>query len=87
MDDADRADERIQNMIDDGMARAKQAMDNPRLRPIIQEIDGHRYGLCHYCMSNIAPGHLFCPVDVDEPENSCSAMAEHERLRKRDMGQ
>lgn len=85
-DDADRADERIQRTIDDGRARAKLAMDNPSLRPIVLEIDGTRFGVCHYCESEIRPGHLFCPTDKEEPQYSCAVMDEQKRKRDKASG-
>lgn len=85
-DDADMSDDRIQSAIDSGIARARNAMDNPSLRPIILEIDGVRFGICHYCESEIMPGHLFCPTDVDDPEHSCSVGLEHERRRREAIG-
>lgn len=85
-DDADIAEPYIQRTIDEERARAKWAMDNPRLRPIIQVIDDTRFGVCHYCQSEIMPGHLFCPTDIDEPEHSCALEWERERKRKEDLG-
>lgn len=85
-DVADRADPLIERTIDDARARAKFALDNPRLRPIVQELDGTRFGICHYCESPIRPGHLFCPTDTVEPENSCAVSWEHERERKEALG-
>ena len=86
MDDADRAAPEVMAIVDAGIARAKYAMDNPRLRPIVQVLDGTRYGVCHYCQSEIMPGHLFCPTDTDEPEHSCAVEWEHERKRREDTG-
>jgi hypothetical protein len=85
MDEADMADQHIQSAIDGGRARAKVAMGNPSLRPIIQVLDGTRFGICHYCESEIMPGHLFCPTDP-EPEHSCAVEWEHERKRKEASG-
>lgn len=85
-DDADKAGPRIDDVISDGRARARRALENPSLRPIIQELDGVRFGVCHFCESPIQPGHLFCPVDTIEPEHSCSVLWEHTRKRKEDMG-
>ena len=86
MDEADRAAPEIQRAIDEARARAKLALDNPRLRPIIQIFDGVRFGVCHYCETEIQPGHLFCPTDPIDPAESCAVMWEHERKRKEDMG-
>lgn len=85
-DDVDRAGPVIQRTIDEALARAKFALDNPRLRPIVQELDGTRFGICHYCESPIRPGHLFCPTDAIEPENSCAVSWEHLRARTEAMG-
>jgi len=79
MDDADMSDGRIQGAVDSGIARARNAMDNPRLRPIILKIDDQRFGVCHYCESTIQPGHLFCPA---EDTYSCADDWEYERKRK-----
>lgn len=86
MDDADRAGPEIENAILAG--RAKSERDLARsLRPIVQEIDGGRHiGICHYCESNISPGHLFCQPDKIDPDESCSRLWEHERKRRQDMG-
>lgn len=51
MDDADRADKRIEQMIEDGMARAKK-MD-VRL-PVT--------GKCHWCSEDVK-GRIFCSKD------------------------
>lgn len=87
-DDADRAGPSIEAVVAAGRARAKHALDNPRLRPIVQVIEGtrHRVGICHYCESEITPGHLFCPTDPVEPEQSCAVVWEHERQRKEANG-
>jgi hypothetical protein len=84
--EADMADPYIQRAVDEGLARAKWAMDNPKLRPIILEMDGQRFGVCHHCESPIIPGHLFCPTDPIEPEHSCAVEWEHARKRKEDSG-
>ena len=49
-DDCDRADDRIQIMIDEGMARARLALE--RSLPAI--------GVCHYCESPVGKGRTFC---------------------------
>ena len=82
-DEADMSDARIQSAVDSGIARAKNALDNPRLRPIVLELDGQRFGVCHHCESQIIPGHLFCPFD---PDYSCADAWEHERKRKEALG-
>lgn len=85
-DDADRADDPIQATIDAGRVRARNALKNPRLRPIVQIVNGKLISLCHYCESDITTNHLFCPNDPIEPEHSCALMWEHARQRKEAMG-
>lgn len=55
-DDADRSDDRIQNMIDDGIARARRHME--RCLPSI--------GVCHYCESPVGSGRTFCSKECSE---------------------
>lgn len=86
MDAADVSSPRIQAAIDDGIARARRELDNPRLAPIVQELDGTRFGVCHYCESPIRPGNLFCEIYKEDPFHSCSAEWERERQRKKAMG-
>lgn len=50
MDDADRAEERIENTIADGIAECRRA---PSLIAV---------GFCHYCGDPVAPGRLFCDI-------------------------
>lgn len=47
-DDADRADERIANVVSDALAEARR---KPRLIAA---------GFCHYCGEQVQAGHLFC---------------------------
>jgi hypothetical protein len=60
MDNADRADDRIKNMIDDGMARARLALE--RSLPAI--------GVCHYCESIVGPGRTFCSKECSDDYNA-----------------
>jgi hypothetical protein len=85
-DEADRAQPYIENVVAEGRARAELAAKNERLRPIIQVLDGKRFGICHYCETPIRPGNLFCETDKEAPEHSCSVEWEHEHVRKRDLG-
>lgn len=55
-DDADRADDRIEHMIADGIARAKREMD--RSLPSI--------GVCHWCESPVGAGRIFCSKECSE---------------------
>jgi len=80
MDEADYAQVQEAALINHALAARK-----PELRPIVLEMDGTRFGVCHYCESAITPGHLFCPADV-EPEHSCSVEWEHTRKRREDSG-
>lgn len=51
MDDADRAEERIQNTLNDALAEVRR---KPSLLAV---------GYCHSCGEAIQTGHLFCDVD------------------------
>lgn len=51
MDDADRAEERIENTIADALAEVRR---KPSLLAV---------GFCHYCGEAVAPSHLFCDKD------------------------
>lgn len=87
-DDADMSDGPIQGTVDAGWERAKQALKNPSLMPIVQFLEDttQRVGICHYCMSEITPGHLFCPVDEVEPDESCSVRWEHRQKQLKASG-
>lgn len=52
-DEADMSDGRIQQMIDDGIARARRT----KVKSLIA------IGVCHWCESPVAPGRLFCDKD------------------------
>ena len=56
MDDADRSDNRIQQMIDAGIARARERTD--RTLPSI--------GVCHWCESPVGAGRIFCSKECSE---------------------
>lgn len=56
MDEADRADDRIQHMIDDGLARARARME--RSLPSI--------GVCHWCESPVGAGRIFCSKECSD---------------------
>lgn len=56
MDDADRADERIQNMIADGMNKVRRDME--RSLPSI--------GICHWCESPVGAGRIFCSKECSD---------------------
>lgn len=85
-DAADDSDDKIAAMTERGLAQARRRMATRELMPIVQELDGTRFGVCHHCESPVRPGHLFCPADVVEPGQSCSVLWEHERKRREDMG-
>lgn len=71
-DDADRADDRVQNIIDGGIAIAQEKAKAARiLRPC---------GTCYYCNSTINAGAVFCPDD------DCDQDWHHEYQRKKDLG-
>lgn len=56
MDDADRADERIANVVADGLARARESAE--RQLPAI--------GCCHWCESPVGAGRVFCSKECAE---------------------
>ena len=51
MDDADRADSRIENALSDALAEVRR---KPSLIAV---------GFCHSCGEGVQPGHLFCDKD------------------------
>lgn len=55
-DDADLAEERIENMISDGMARARRELE--RSLPSI--------GICHHCESPVQNGRIFCSKECSD---------------------
>lgn len=85
-DDADRAGDNTDKFEAAAIKAISGAAKHRDLRPIIQVLDGKRFGICHYCESPIRPGNLFCDPDREEPEHSCSVESEHERKRKEAMG-
>ena len=50
-DDCDRAEERIENTLNDALAEVRRASSLIAV------------GFCHYCGEATAPGHLFCDKD------------------------
>ena len=85
-DAADDSDAKIHNLVVLGIEKAERDAVKTRLLPIILELDGNRWGVCHWCESDIAPGHLFCSKDPNDPGMSCSESLEHEHKRRRDQG-
>ena len=77
MDIADASDKDVQALPDQGIARARQALEHRELLPI---------GVCHYCESPVAPRHLFCPIDTVDPEQSCSILHEQQQEQRRANG-
>lgn len=72
MDDADRADERTQNIIDGGIAIAREKAAKIRaLEPC---------GQCYYCGHTLNVGFVFCADD------ECMTDYYHEIQRKKDLG-
>ena len=69
-DDADRAEERIEAYISDGIAHARHMLDKVRMTPC---------GNCHYCGEWVKAGVLFCCQD-------CRLDYEHEQDRKKAQG-
>lgn len=71
MDDADRADERIQNVIDGGIAIAREKA--AKVRALIPT------NCCYWCLSWIDNGKVFCDDDCMNDET-------HDRQRRLDSG-
>lgn len=86
-DAADDSDGKIEAMTEMGVARIRSIMATRDLMPIVLEMDGIRFGVCHFCETEVQPGHLFCPTDVVEPEQSCVVLWEHARKRRKATGQ
>lgn len=55
-DDADRADKRIEQMIEEGMERARR--HQARQLPYI--------GSCYWCESIVPPGRVFCSKECSD---------------------
>lgn len=53
VDDADRAEERIEQVMDDALAEVRRA----------QERGPRAVGVCYYCREPLASGRLFCDAD------------------------
>lgn len=56
MDDVDRADKRITDTVNDGIAAARRALSNS-LRAC---------GVCHWCESPIGTGRVFCSTSCHD---------------------
>lgn len=56
MDDADRADNLIEGMIANGMAKVRRELD--RSLPSI--------GICHWCESPVGAGRIFCSKECSD---------------------
>ena len=69
-DDADRADARIQQVIDDGIKQASKLASERSLIAI---------GTCYWCESPVGPARLFCSKE-------CCDDHEHARLRRKALG-
>lgn len=70
-DDADRADQRITDAVDDGVDAARRALrDGSSLTAI---------GLCHFCESPIRTGRVFCST-------LCRDDWQHEKDRRKALG-
>lgn len=78
-DVADDSDQRIMDSVNEGISRARRALNTQRLTPIIQELDGMRFGVCYWCESPIRPGTLFCCKE-------CGDDYSYEKQRHKDMG-
>lgn len=71
MDDADRADERIQNILDGQIAIAREKA--AKVRALVP------CNACFYCNSYVDDGFVFCDKD-------CQADYTHEKQRKKELG-
>lgn len=66
-DDADRADDRITNMIADGMAKVRRELERSLIPIVIIDPDTNkRVGVCHYCESEVGAGRLFCGLPCSQ---------------------
>lgn len=83
MDDVDITDIRMEADRQSAIKAAQDAAKTRQLQPIFDKLEGGRIvSLCHHCESPILAGHVFCPVDTERPEESCSAIWERDRLRR-----
>ena len=85
-DCADDSDAKIHNLVVLGMEKAERDAVKTRLLPIILELDGDRWGVCHWCESDITPGQLFCPKDPNDTGMCCSEAHDHDTKRRKDLG-
>lgn len=69
-DDADRAQERIENTV-------AHALHNARIAPSLIPA-----GFCHYCGESVGHGMIFC----NTRENDCARDWDHEQARKKANG-
>ena len=70
MDDLDRAEEKIEAAIEDGIAHARHMLEKVRMAPCFA---------CHFCGEYVKAGVLFCSKE-------CQADHEHEQARKKALG-
>ena len=56
-DDADRAEQHIENMISDGLAKVRRRMESRELDPC---------GACHFCGEDVNSGRLFCSRECSD---------------------
>lgn len=85
-DCADDSDAKIHNLVTLGREKIDRALVNSRLRPIVFEVDGERFGVCHWCESPIKPGNLFCARDPRDEGMCCSESWDHDNKRRKDTG-
>lgn len=69
-DDADRAEDRIEATIADGISHARRMLVKSRLAPC---------NACHYCGEWLKDGQLFC-------DTLCAADYQYEQERKKAQG-
>ena len=85
-DAADVSDPLINNMVVLAMEKAERDAVNSRLLPVVFELDNERWGVCHWCESDITPGQLFCPKDPQDTGMCCSQAWDHDHKRRKDLG-
>lgn len=87
MGEIDIAEPHIEAVRAAGIKAAADAAKTRELQPIIEKVEGnHLVGICHHCESTIPSGHLFCAVDRDDPDSSCSSQWAHERKHRKELG-
>lgn len=91
-DIADNSDEKIEAVVALGRAKIERELRSSKLHPIIVLVRGPskeddiKSGICHWCESEITPGHLFCEKDPHDSGMCCSESWDHDHKRRKEMG-